>query len=383
MKHPWILQALLAREQQGQRRSLKDLGETKAPMIKLGGQELVNFSSNDYLGLSTHRDLLQRANEFAQTYGAGSTASRLVCGNLPCYGPVEAKLAKLKGTERALILNSGFQTNVGLVPALAGPGDVILMDKLIHNSLIQGVKLSGAKFQRFRHNDLEHLASLLEKSVPTARRVLVLAETVYSMDGDRPDLKKMIDLCHQHNAFLVLDEAHATGVLGPQGMGLSVGLGADLVMGTFGKGMGSFGAYLAGSSDLMDYMINFHPGLIYSTGLPPSVLGSIDAALDLVPQLEGSRQHITQISESLRSQLQQSGFDTLDSSTQIIPVVTGEEQPCLDLARYLQTRGFFTIPIRPPTVEPHKARIRLALNSQHTQTQIDQLAQAFAGWRRP
>ena len=237
MKHPWIKQALTTRKAQGQIRQLRTMNPETFPLIEVDGRQLVNFSSNDYLGLAAHPGLIERALEFTKSYGSGSRASRLVCSNHPLYHPIETKLARLKGTEKALILNSGFQANIGLVPALAGPEDFILMDKLIHNSLIQGVKLSGAKFRRFRHNDIAHLSELLSQA--KGRRVFVLAETVYSMDGDIPDLAAMVATCQQYNAFLVLDEAHATGVLGPQGMGLSVGLGADLVIGTFGKGLGS------------------------------------------------------------------------------------------------------------------------------------------------
>jgi len=381
MKNTWIQQALQTRTDQGQRRRLRPIEQCAAPLVKLDGTELINFSSNDYLGLSQHPQLIQGAVKYAQAFGAGSGASRLVCADLPYYDQIETKLAALKQTDRALILNSGFQANVGLVAALAGLGDLVLMDKLIHNSLIQGTKLSGAKFQRFRHNDLNHLEGLLSKA--KNQKVVVLAETVYSMDGDRPDLPNLVELCHSHGAFLVLDEAHATGVLGPQGMGLSVGLGADLVMGTFGKGLGSFGAYLAGSADLMEYMINFHSGLIYSTALPPSVLGSIDQALDLVPTLDESRIHLHQMAGRLRAKLHQAGFDTLESTTQIIPVVIGEESACLHLAEFLQSQGFLAIPIRPPTVEPGKSRIRIALSALHSTQQVDQLAEAFTCWKRP
>jgi len=348
------------------------------PFVEVKGRRLVNFSSNDYLGLAAHPLLVERGHAFAQAYGAGSRASRLVCGSHPGYLKVEAKLARLKGTEAALVLNSGWQANLGLLAALAGPKDLVLMDKLVHNSLIQGVLASGAPFKRFRHNDLDHLAQLLQEA--QGKRVFVLAETIYSMDGDQPDLERLVGLTKAAGAFLILDEAHGTGVFDPEGMGLSVGLGADLVMGTFGKALGSFGAYLAGSELLVQYLINFHAGLIYSTALPPFALGAIDASLELVPKMGAEREHLGHLSQVLRQGLRQRGYDTLASQSQIVPLLVGEEAQCLALSAYLEDQGFLALAIRPPTVEPGKARLRLALSATHTLEQINGLLSALDRW---
>lgn len=378
MKQDWIKEALEARAAKGQKRTLRTMDCRQHPYVEVGGRRLVNFSSNDYLGLASHPLLAERGEAFAKAYGAGSRASRLVCGSHPGYPGVEAKLARLKGTEAALVLNSGWQANLGLLSALAGPKDLVLMDKLVHNSLIQGVLASGAPFKRFRHNDLDHLAQLLEGA--KGNRVFVVAETVYSMDGDQPDLERLVGLTREAGAFLILDEAHSTGVFGPQGMGLSVGLGADLVMGTFGKALGSFGAYLAGSELLIQYLINFHPGLIYSTALPPFTLGAIDASLELVPKMGAERKHLTHLSQILRQGLRQRGYDTLASQSQIVPLLVGEEAKCLALSAYLEDQGYLAMAIRPPTVEPGKARLRLALSAAHTKAQIEGLLSALDRW---
>lgn len=371
------------RQAQGRLRVLRTQDAGAHPMVGLEGRELVNFSSNDYLGLASHPLLIERGQAFAQRFGAGARASRLVCGNHPGYGPVEEKLAHLKGTEAALVFNSGFQANVSVLSALAKRGDLILTDRLIHNSLIQGALLSGAKFRRFRHNDLEHLRQVLEETrvSPPNGLIFIVLETVYSMDGDKPDLQAAKALAEKYGALLVLDEAHATGVMGPNGMGLSVGLGADLVIGTFGKGLGSFGAYLAGSRELMDYLVNFCAGLIYTTALPPYILGSIDAALELVPQMDSAREHLTHLGQRLRQGLSERGLDCLDSDSQIVPLLVGKDQKALDLAQFLESQGYLGMAIRPPTVEPGKARIRLALSAAHQQEQVDGLLDSLDAWR--
>jgi len=372
----WIETALEKRAQKGQLRRLREITPATSSWIELGGRRLVNFSSNDYLGLSAHPLLIQRGQEWAAAWGAGAGASRLVTGNHPGYGLVEAKLSRLKGTQAALVFNSGFQANVSILAALAQKSDLILADRLIHNSLLQGAQLSGACLKRFRHNDLDHLESLL---ADTKGRRFILAETIYSMDGDSPDLNRLADLAKRTGAFLILDEAHATGVTGQNGRGL--GQGADLIMGTFGKGLGSFGAYLAGSQALMDYMVNFASGLIYTTALPPWNLGAIDAALDLLPGLEPERQHLQNMAERLRRGLKSQGWDYLNSTSQIVPILVGEETRCLKLAAHIEECGFLAMAIRPPTVPPGQARLRIALSASHQEEQIDGLLAALAKWK--
>ena len=266
-------------KQAGQMRSLRTYEPCGGARVRADGRELVNFSSNDYLGLASHPLVQARAIEFVERYGTGSTASRLICGSQPGFAEVEQTLAKLKQTERALVLNSGYQANVSLLPTLVDRRALILLDRLCHNSLVQGAVLGRCRMRRYRHGDLDHLRALLAESAGTnySRRVIV-TESVFSMDGDVSDIDALVELAGEFDALLVIDEAHATGVLGERGMGLTCGKDVDVCIGTFGKALGSFGAYVACGEKLWEYLVNCCPGFIYTTALPPAVLGAVDAA---------------------------------------------------------------------------------------------------------
>lgn len=355
--------------------------------IERDGTKLLDFSSNDYLGLARHAAVKSRAAEYLERWGAGSAASRLVTGNLPAYEAIEAKIAALKGAEGALVLASGFQANAGILPALLDSAlwdgePVVLADRLNHASLLHGAQASGVRQVRFRHNDLNHLEELLVKYSETGP-CFIVTETVFSMDGDRSDLGALKALTDRYDAFLYLDEAHATGVLGANGSGLAHGLaGANcLVMGTFSKGMGSFGAYAACSADLRDYLVNRCAGLIYATALPPAILGAIDAALDLVPGMEAERAKLAANAERFRQRMRDLGEDCGNSSTQIVPLIIGDEQPALEAAEALKQQGLLAIAIRPPTVPPGGSRLRFAFSACHEEADIDRLADALAQLR--
>src|SRR5579859_522278 len=355
--------------------------------IERDGSVLLDFSSNDYLGLARHPEVKRRSADYLERWGAGSAASRLVTGNLPAYDAIEAKIAALKGAEGALVLASGFQANAGLLPALLDSAlwegePVVLADRLNHASLLHGVQASGARQVRFRHNDLNHLEELLVKYSETGP-CFIVTETVFSMDGDRSDLAALKALADRHDAFLYLDEAHATGVLGPQGGGLAHGMagGNCLVMGTFSKGMGSFGAYAACGTDLRDYLVNRCAGLIYATALPPATLGAIDAALDLVPGMEAERAKLAANAERFRTRMRDLGEDCGNSSTQIVPLIVGDEQPALAIAQSLKEQGLLAIAIRPPTVPPGGSRLRFAFSACHDPADIDRLAEALTELR--
>jgi 8-amino-7-oxononanoate synthase len=353
--------------------------------IERDGSVLLDFSSNDYLGLARHPEVKRRSADYLERWGAGSAASRLVTGNLPAYDAMEAKIAAAKGSEEALVLVSGFQANAAILPALLENENepVVLADRLNHASLIHGVQASGARQVRFRHNDLNHLEELLIKYRGAGRTCFIVTETVFSMDGDRSDLAAMKTLADRYDAFLYLDEAHATGVLGPNGFGLAHGLagGNCLVMGTFSKGMGSFGAYAACSTDLRDYLVNRCAGLIYATALPPATLGAIDAALDLVPGMETERAKLAANAERFRTRMRKLGEDCGNSSTQIVPLIVGDEQPALDIAQSLKQRGLLAIAIRPPTVPPGGSRLRFAFSACHEEADIDLLADTLTELR--
>lgn len=374
------LQAVEAR--QGLRR-LRALDATGMEVVR-EGRRLINFASNDYLGLRQHPLLIERAREWAARDGAGSGASRLVTGSLSATRDVEARLAQAKGCEAALLFGSGWQANAACLPALLalGPGEAqVFCDRLNHGSLHHGCAAAGVRQIRYRHDDLDHLEQLLAARQDAPGRRFIVTESVFSMDGDCSDVARLAALAERYDAFLYLDEAHATGVMGPGGMGLAGAVAAphqvDLAMGTFSKALGGYGAYVAGSRTLCDYLINHCGGFIFTTALPPAVLGAIDAALELVPTLDAARTRLAQLGTALRTGLRALGYDTGPSSSQIVPVMIGDANLALALADRLEAQGILASAIRPPTVPPGASRIRLALSAAHTDAHLAQLLDAF------
>jgi len=326
--------------------------------------------------------LKKRAIEYIEAYGTGSTASRLVSGNYDCIEKVEGRIADLLGQEAGLIFNSGFQTNVSILPALTDKETLILSDWLNHNSIIQGALLSRCHVARFRHNDLEHLIEILRETRDRDySRIVIVTESLFSMDGDQSDVDSLIEISGEYDALLIVDDAHAVGVLGEKGMGLASGKNVGLVMGTFSKAGGSFGAYIACNKKTREYLINFCYGFIYTTALPPPVIGSIDAALELMPSMDKERGELLRKAEFLRSSLNNLGFNTGRSTTQIIPVIVGDEVETLRLSKWLEDNGILAITFRPPTVAKGESRIRLALSLLHEQEHLDRLIDIFKGWR--
>lgn len=381
-KYNFITSALEERKNNHLLRSLKTVVPLPDAEVEVNGRRMLNFCSNDYLGLATHPLLKQRAIEYTEKYGTGSTASRLVCGNFDCFEALEDKLARLTGNESALVFNSGFQANVSLFPALADSDTLILSDFLNHNSIIQGCKLSRCYVNTFRHNDLDHLEDLLKTSTGNHSRNFIVTESIFSMDGDICDIDTLISLSEKYNAILVVDEAHATGVIGKNGMGISSNKNVDLVMGTFSKGAGSFGAYISSNSMIRDYLVNFCNGLIYTTALPPAVIGSIDAALELIPKMEVERRELMDNSDKLRKGLRKMGYDTGKSTTHIIPVIIGDEKEALRLSGWLEENSVLATTFRPPTVPRGQSRIRIALTAAHDEKHVDLLLDLFGRWQK-
>jgi 8-amino-7-oxononanoate synthase len=385
---PWpFASAALAEQAANHRqRQLRSLTPIDALQVQRGQQILLNFSANDYLGLAKHPAVIARAVDYTQRYGASATASRLVAGAFVIHQQLEGQLAAALGYEAALLFGTGFQANATVIPALVGKDakeTLILCDRLIHNSLITGILASGARFIRFPHNNMAALERQLHKTEGHYRRRLIISETVFSMDGDRADLDRLIALAEKFAAFLYLDDAHALGVLGPAGMGLAARRpGVDLLVGTFGKSCGAAGAFVACSEQLRDYLINFCPGVIYTTALPPGSIGAVAAALELIPTLEAERSQLATEAEWLRRQLEGLGYGTGGSQSQIVPAIVGPEAEALALAAHLETQGYLATAIRPPTVPAHTARIRFALSCHHRREHLAGLVAAIAGFRQ-
>ncbi len=359
----------------GRRRHLGDRRPLALGRVEVDGQPVIDFSSNDTLGLSRHPLLAERAEQWTQRWGTGSRASRLVTGHWQAIDTLESRIARAKQSPAALIFASGWQANASILPALLEPElwdgtqPQVLADRLIHASLHAGIRMAGAPLTRYRHNDLGHLAELLAKPGPK----LVVTESVFSMDGDVADVAALAGLCRAAGALLYLDEAHATGVMGDLGFGLSPGLGVDIAMGTFSKALGGFGAYVACSAAVRDWLINRASGFLYATAPPPPVLGAIDAALDLVPTMGDERRRLALRGQRVRAAFAQAGLDTGASASPIIPVMLGGEDRALAGAAALLKEGLLGVAIRPPTVPPGTARIRFTLSLAHSDDDIDRL----------
>ena len=367
---------LESREKQSLKRDLVDLTRPSGREIRCGGADYVNFSGNDYLGLSQHPALIERAQQWVEQYGAGSGASRLVTGNLDIFTKIEEKIAAFKDKEAALVMVSGFQTNASVLPALfdkniLGAEPLVFSDKLNHASMHLGCSAAGIQQIRYKHNDASHLKSLLEKYAESDAPKFILLESVFSMDGDIAPLDEIFELARTYNCFTIVDEAHATGVLGKNGQGLATK--ADLVIGTFSKAFGAFGAYVACSKTLKDYLVNKCGGLIYATALPPATLGSIDAALDIIPSLQKERDELQRTAQYFREEMTNAGFDCGQSKTQIVPIMIGDADKALQLSRTLKENNLWATAIRPPTVPPNTARIRFAFSAAHTQEDLEKL----------
>ena len=335
--------------------------------------------------MSADTRLSAAAQEALLRRGFGSGASRLVCGNSDEHLQLEQELARFKKTEAALVFNCGYMANVGIMSALCGREDVILSDRLNHASIVDGAVLSRAEFRRYPHKDVNTLEDMLRK-VSGFRRRLIVTDTVFSMDGDIAPLRDLVRLAKAHNAWLMVDEAHACGVFGPTGAGLveELGLGDDVPvqMGTLSKAAGSFGAYVAGSRELIDYLINTARSFIFTTALPPAVAAASRAALRIIRDEPERRERLRRNADLLRRELQGLGFDTLESVSPVIPVVVGKAEEAVGLSQRLLERGIFVSAIRPPTVPKGTARLRVTVTAAHTEEDLARCVEAFKEIRR-
>ena len=378
----FIQEFLEKQSERGLRRILRPRSALKAPgKIKIGGEELLDLSSNDYLGLKNDPRLAKAMSAAASRWGSGSGASRLISGTTELHERVEAALALFHGTEAALTFSSGYAAGVGLIPAFAGRGDRVYLDRLCHASLYDGAILSGARLERFRHNDPGHLAELLERDSGRSGRALVVTDSVFSMDGDRAPLPELSALCRAHGALFIADEAHAVGVLGPGGRGLAAehGLGAEdvLVLGTLGKAFGVSGAYVACTEETRDYLINTCRSFIFSTAPPPPLLAAVEAALEIVLEADSLRARLLGMAERLRRTLHEKGISTLKCSTQIVPALAGEPRAALEFAERLRREKIFAPAVRPPTVPEGTSRVRFSLSAALSDPDFEYLLEAL------
>ena len=380
MAQDFIQRELQQIKEAGLHRSLRRVENDQGPTLMLDGRKAINFSSNNYLGIANHPALAAAAKEAIDRYGCGSGASRLISGNMTLHEELEAKLARFKGTETALVFNSGFQANTGILATLAGEGDEILSDELNHASIIDGCRLSRARTVVYAHADLNQLEIALKQG-HGARRKLIVTETIFSMDGDEAPLLGIVELAEKHGATVMVDEAHATGVFGPGGAGVvsKLGLGDRVLvqMGTLGKALGGFGAYVAGSGELRELLINRCRSFIFTTSLPPAVMAMALAAIDLVEREPARREALWHNCRLLAHGLKRIGFSLNEIQSPIMPLIIGAADECMRFSEQLLERGVFAQGIRPPTVPPGTSRLRLTLMATHTPEDIDRAVAAF------
>ena len=343
---------------------------------RVDGADVINFCNNDYLGLANHPTIKHAAITAIQQDGFGGGSSHLVIGHQQQHHLLEQELAAFVGTEAALLFSTGYMANVGVLAALAQKADRIVMDKLAHASLIDGGQLSAAKLQRFKHLDQHHLAALLAEQ--KYARQFVVTDGIFSMDGDMANLPRQAELCKQHDAVLIVDDAHGFGVIGPQGRGSVAHFGLSchdvpVQIGTLGKAFGSAGAFVAGSQHLIDYLVQFARPYIYTTAMPPSTAAATRAALKLIVQADEQRTHLDTLIRHFRHECKRMGYQLWPSFSPIQPIVLGESHKALACSEFLRQRGFLVSAIRPPTVPQGSARLRVTLCSTHSEQQLHHL----------
>ena len=376
IQYDWIENGLKELREMGLNRTLRKF-EAVGGKFHDEAIKTLNFSSNDYLGFARNERIIAAGVAALKSYGASAASSRLVTGTLPCHQELEQSLAKFKGYPGALVFGSGYLTNLGIIPALVGRQDAVFADRLAHASLIDGTIMSGADLKRFQHNDPNHLAKLLRNN-KTAKRRLVVTESVFSMDGDLAPLKEIAATCAEHGAMLLVDEAHATGIFGASGAGrvreLQLENQVDISMGTLSKALGVYGGFIACSTPLRDWFINRARSFIYSTALPPTIARAAAEALSILEKKPTLGQELLKRADIFRRRLQEAGFNTGKSASQIIPLIVGKNTKAMRLAERLREKRILAVAIRPPTVPEGTARIRLSVTLDHSKFDLEQAA---------
>jgi len=368
-------------KRRGLYREMKRIDSMQGPTVTIDGREIILLSSNNYLGLASHPEVIEAQIQASEEFGAGSCASRLLSGNMALHEKLERKIADFKGAESAILFSTGYMANVGAISALAGEGDLVICDKLNHASIIDGVRLSGAELRVYPHKNLERLAHILKTPPSIYRKKIIVTDGIFSMDGDMALLPELVNISQKFDAILMLDDAHATGVLGETGRGsceyFGITKGIHIKMGTFSKALGSLGGFIAGSETLIEYIRNKARSFIYSTALPPAIVGGCIKAIEIIEKGTVLRERLWSNVKRFHDALIELDFDIMDTKTQIIPIYTGDVPSTMKAAELLLNMGIFAPGIRPPTVPKNKCRIRTSLMATHTPAHIDKAIEAF------
>ena len=382
--------ALNERREQNLYRMRKVIDSAQGAEVIVDGKRYLNFCNNDYLGLANHPDIVSAFKNAADEFGVGSGASHLVCGHSALHHRLEEQLAEFTGRPRALLFSTGYMANLGVINALLGNGDHIFEDKLNHASLLDAGLLSGARFQRFLHNDIDNLETRLARTQADEGdgRKLIAVDGVFSMDGDCAPLPELAQLAQKHKAWLMVDDAHGIGVLGKNGGGCAEHFGLDInqlpiLMGTLGKAFGTFGAFVAGSEALIETLIQFSRTYIYTTALPPAVAAATSKSLEIVQRETWRREHLQDLIAQFRRGAEQIGLRLFSSNTAIQPLLIGAADEAMRWSNALAERGFWISAIRPPTVPANSSRLRITLSAAHSEKQIEQLLDALAHVQKP
>ena len=361
-------------------RRMRMVSGPQGPRVVLDGKPVLLLCSNNYLGLADHPRVREAAADAAMRWGAGAGASRLVSGNMTLHRRLEERLATFKGTQSALLFGSGYLANLGVVPALAGRGEVVFSDELNHASIIDGCRLAGAETFVYRHGDVDHLAWGLRHA--DGRGALIVTDGVFSMDGDIAPLEELVELARRHDVRMMVDDAHGTGTRGPGGRGAVAEAGldgeVDVIVGTLGKALGSYGAYVACDHAMARYLVNSARPLIFSTGLPPAAAAAAMASLELLQEQPRRVERLADNAATLRDELAREGFDVSGSETQIVPLIVGDAGLAMQICEEALEQGVFAQAIRPPTVPAGTSRLRLAVMASHTRGELRDAARVLA-----
>lgn len=367
-------ETLTSLHQEGLKRDLCLLSGAQKRNIIIEGKKVLNFCSNNYLGLADDVRVGQAAIDCIEREGFGSGASRLVCGNMAAHQQLEKRLAGFKKTENCLVFSTGYMANVGIISSVFGRDDIIFSDRLNHASIIDGMQLSRAKWKRYSHRDMDSLETMLKTSGSYRKRGII-TDSVFSMDGDIAPLDKIVPLAKKYDCLVMIDEAHALGVMGKNGRGLAEHFGVekeiDIQMGTLSKAAGSFGAYCCGSNSLVSFLINKARSFIYTTGMPPSVAAASLKAIEIIEEKPQRRKQLWSNTHYVKAALEQMGFDTMDTQTPIIPILIKDSDAAVRFSKRLFEEGVFVSAIRPPTVPRNTARLRLTVMATHTKQQLN------------